>query len=33
MRKIFEAIGDFIFAACWTVYAILAVGPEPEGEQ
>ena len=33
MKKIFEAIGDFIFAAFWTMYAIFAVGPEPEGEQ
>ena len=33
MRKICEAIGDFVFAAYWTVYAVLAVGPEPEGER
>lgn len=33
MKKIYEAIGDFIAAAFWTVYAIFAVGPEPEGEQ
>lgn len=33
MRKIYDAIGDFFFAAYWTVYAILVVGPEPEGER
>ena len=33
MRKIREAIGDLVFAVYWTVYAILAVGPEPEGER
>ena len=26
MRKICEVIGDFVFAAYWTVYAVLAVG-------
>ena len=33
MRKLCEAIGDFVFAAYWTVYAIIVVGPELEGEQ
>ena len=33
MRKICEAICDFLFAAFWTAVAIVAVGHEPEGEQ
>lgn len=33
MRKLCEAIGDFIAAAFWTVYAIIVVGPELEGER
>ena len=33
MRTIYEAIGDIVVAAYWTVYAVLAVGPEQEGEQ
>ena len=32
MRKLYNAIGDLLWAAYWTVYAILVVGPEPEGE-
>lgn len=33
MRTISEAIRDFPWAAYWTAYAIIAVGPEQEGEQ
>ena len=32
VRKISEAIRDLIWAACWTAVAILAIGPEQEGE-
>lgn len=32
MRKISEAIRGFLWASCWTAVAILAIGPEQEGE-
>ena len=33
MRKIYDAIGDLLWAAYWTAVAVLVVGPEPEGER
>ena len=32
MRRIYNAIGDFIWSAYWTAVAVIAVGPEQEGE-
>ena len=32
MRRTYDVIRDFIWAACWTAVAILAIGPEQEGE-
>ena len=32
MRKISGEIRDLLWAAYWTAYAIIAVGPEQEGE-
>jgi len=32
MRKLYDVIRDFIWAAYWTAVAILAIGPEQEGE-
>jgi len=33
MRRTYDVIRDLLWAAYWTAYAIIAIGPEQEGER